>query len=337
MRAQKVFSAVDSHTEGMPTRVITSGPGVLPGATMFDRMRYLASERDDLRTLLMYEPRGHAAMSGAILQPPARPDADVGVVFIEVSGCLPMCGHGTIGTATVLVETGMVAVTEPVTLIRLDTPAGLVEASVAVSGGRATSVTIRNVPSYLHLRDARVSVPGAGELTLDVAFGGNFYAILPATAAGLQVRPEFHDQIVAAGLQIMAAANEQLEFAHPDNPEISDCRHVVFTAPAEGDLPARAAVAIHPGWVDRSPCGTGTSARMAQLAARGELAVGQDFVHGSLIGTTFTGRLVGTTTVGGFPAVVPTVQGRAWLTGMGHYLLDPDDPFPGGFLIGPRP
>ena len=337
MRARRIFSAVDSHTEGMPTRVITSGPGVLPGATMFDRMRYLVSERDDLRTLLMYEPRGHAAMSGAILQPPARPDADVGVVFIEVSGCLPMCGHGTIGTATVLVETGMVAVKEPVTLIRLDTPAGLVEASVAVSDGRATSVTIRNVPSYLHLRDAAVTVPGTGELTLDVAFGGNFYAILPAGAAGLAVRPELHDRIVATGLAIMDAVNEQLTFAHPENPEISECRHVVFTEPAEGDRPARAAVAIHPGWVDRSPCGTGTSARMAQLAARGELAIGEDFVHGSLIGTTFTGRLVERATVGGFPAVVPTVRGRAWLTGIGHYLLDPEDPFPAGFLIGRRP
>jgi proline racemase len=336
MRAQKVFSAVDSHTEGMPTRVITSGPGVLPGATMFERMRYLVSERDDLRTLLMYEPRGHAAMSGAILQPPARPDADVGVVFIEVSGCLPMCGHGTIGTATVLVETGMVEIKEPVTLIRLDTPAGLVEASVAVSDGRATSVTIRNVPSYLHLRDAEVFVPGLGELTLDVAFGGNFYAILPAASAGLAVRPGLHDRIVASGLAIMDAVNEQLSFAHPDNPEISECRHVVFTAPAEGELPARAAVAIHPGWVDRSPCGTGTSARMAQLAARGELAIGEDFVHGSLIGTTFTGRLVDTTVVGDFPAVVPTVRGRAWLTAIGHYLLDPDDPFPAGFLIGPQ-
>ncbi len=337
MQARRIFSAVDSHTEGMPTRVITSGPGVLPGTTMFDRMRYLVSERDDLRTLLMYEPRGHAAMSGAILQPPARPDADVGVVFIEVSGCLPMCGHGTIGTATVLVETGMVAVREPVTLIRLDTPAGLVEASVAVSDGRATSVTIRNVPSYLHLRDAAVTVPGAGELTLDVAFGGNFCAILPAGAAGLAVRPELHDRIVATGLAIMDTVNEQLTFAHPENPEISECRHVVFTEPAEGDRPARAAVAIHPGWVDRSPCGTGTSARMAQLAARGELAIGEDFVHGSLIGTTFTGRLVERATVGGFPAVVPTIRGRAWLTGIGHYLLDPEDPFPAGFLIGRRP
>src|SRR5438552_1911498 len=205
MRAQKVFGAVDSHTEGMPTRVITSGVGVLPGATMFDRMRYLVTERDDLRTLLMCEPRGHAAMSGAILQPPTRQDADVGVVFIEVSGCLPMCGHGTMGTATVLVETGMVELKEPVTLIRLDTPAGLVEASVEVADGRAASVTIRNVASYLHLRDAVVRVPGLGELTLDLAFGGNFYAILPAASVGLEVRPDRHDEIIDTGLRIMDA------------------------------------------------------------------------------------------------------------------------------------
>jgi proline racemase len=334
MRAQKVFGAVDSHTEGMPTRVVTSGVGVLPGATMFDRMRYLVTERDDLRTLLVYEPRGHASMSGAILQPPTRPDADVGVVFIEVSGCLPMCGHGTIGTATVLVETGMVEIKEPVTLIRLDTPAGLVEASVEVVDGRAASVTIRNVPSYLHLRDAEIQVPGFGRLTVDLAFGGNFYAILPAASAGLQVQPDLHDEIIRAGLQIMATVNEQLEFAHPENPEISTCRHVIFTAPGDGQMDARAAVAIHPGWVDRSPCGTGTSARMAQLSARGELGLHQDFVHGSLIGTSFTGRLVDTATVGGFDAVVPTVRGRAWVTAMGNYLLDPDDPFPAGFLIG---
>jgi len=334
MRAQRVFAAVDSHTEGMPTRVITSGVGVLPGATMFDRMTYLSTKRDDLRTLLMHEPRGHAAMSGAILQPPARQDADVGVVFIEVSGCLPMCGHGTIGTATVLVETGMVEVSEPVTLIRLDTPAGLVEASVRVTGGRARSVTIRNVPSYLHLRDASVRVAGLGDVLTDLAFGGNFYALLPAGSAGLEVRPELHDRIVATGLRVMDAVNEQLEFAHPENPGISECRHVVFTEPASGTLPARAAVAIHPGWVDRSPCGTGTSARMAQLAARGELGLDEDFVHGSLIGRSFTGRLVGRATVGGFPAVIPTVRGSAWLTGMGHYLLDPEDPFPAGFLPG---
>ncbi len=337
MQARRVFAAVDSHTEGMPTRVITSGAGTLPGATMFERMRHLVTERDDLRTLLMYEPRGHAAMSGAILQPPARPDADVGVVFIEVSGCLPMCGHGTIGTATVLVETGLVEVREPVTQIRLDTPAGLVEASVQVIEGRARSVTIRNVASYLHLRDAAVHVPGLGDLLVDVAFGGNFYALLPAASAGLEVRPALHDRLVTTGLAIMDAVSEQLEFAHPENPEISECRHVVFTEPADGARPARAAVAIHPGWVDRSPCGTGTSARMAQLAARGELGLHEDFVHGSIIGSTFTGRLVDTATVGGFPAVIPTVRGRAWVTGLAHYLLDPDDPFPAGFLMGRSP
>jgi proline racemase len=335
MRARRVFGAVDSHTEGMPTRVITSGVGVLPGATMFERMSHLAGSRDDLRTLLMCEPRGHGAMSGAILQPPIRPDADVGVVFIEVSGCLPMCGHGTIGTATVLVETGMVEVTEPVTLIRLDTPAGLVEASVRVRDGRAEEVTIRNVPSYLHLRDAAVHVPGLGDVLVDVAFGGNFYALLPTRSVRLEVTPALAGRLVATGLAVMDAVNSQLEFTHPENPGIRGCRHVVFTEPpGPGGQPARAAVAIHPGWLDRSPCGTGTSARMAALAARGELGLDEDFVHGSLIGRSFTGRLVGRTSVGGFAAVIPTVRGSAWLTGIGHYLLDPDDPFPAGFRVG---
>lgn len=333
MRSAKVFAAVDSHTEGMPTRVITGGVGVLPGRTMADRRRYLMQERDDLRTLLMYEPRGHSAMSGAILQPPCREDADTGVVFIEVSGCLPMCGHGTIGVATVLVETGMVDVKEPVTEIRLDTPAGLVVANVEVSDGAAAAVTIRNVPAFLQLRDARVTAGGLGELTLDLAWGGNYYAILPAADAGAEVRPERHDDLIARGLAVMAAVNEQLSFAHPDQPEIKECHHVIFTAPGGGEVSARAATVIHPGWIDRSPCGTGTSARMAQLHARGALGLEEDFVHASLIGSRFTGRLTGTTQVGEFPAVVPTVRGRAWVTGMATYLLDPEDPFPAGFLV----
>jgi proline racemase len=337
MRAGRVLSAVDSHTEGMPTRVITGGVGVLPGQTMFERMRHLVAERDDLRTLLMYEPRGHAAMSGSILQPPIHPDADVGVVFIEVSGCLPMCGHGTIGTATVLVETGMVEPVEPVTTIRLDTPAGLVTAEVEVDEGKARAVTIRNVPSYLHLRDAEVEVPGLGPVRLDLAWGGNFYAIVEAASLDLEVRPERHDELVAAGLRIMDAVNKQLSFAHPLQP-IDHCSHVILATPsggaAGGGLAARAAVVIHPGWVDRSPCGTGTSARMAQLAARGLLGIGEPFTHASLIGTTFIGRLVERATVGPYEAVVPTVRGRAWVTGLAQYVLDPDDPFPAGFLIG---
>lgn len=247
MRSRLVIGAVDSHTEGMPTRVVTSGVGEFPGATMAARRLYVMNEREDLRTLLMHEPRGHSAMSGAILQQSTRPDADVGVVFIEVSGCLPMCGHGTIGTATVLVETGMVPVKEPVTVIRLDTPAGLVEASVEVEGGRAKGVIIRNVPSYLHLRDATVQVPGLGEVVLDLAWGGNFYALLPAAAVGLAVRPSLHDELVRTGLAVMAAVNEQLEFAHPEQPSIDTCHHVVLTEPGDETVSGRAAVAIHPG------------------------------------------------------------------------------------------
>lgn len=333
MRAKATFTAVDSHTEGMPTRVITSGVGTIPGATMAERRTYVMTKRDDLRTLLMYEPRGHSAMSGAILQPPTRPDADMGVVFIEVSGCLPMCGHGTIGVATVLVETGMVAVEEPVTTIRLDTPAGLVQTRVFVQDGHATAVELRNVPSFLALRDAVVDVPGLGPLRMDIAWGGNFYAILPAESAGVELVPAQHDHIVHTGLTIMRAATEQLSFRHPVDPSMDECRHVIFTAAGSEPYSARGAVAIHPGWIDRSPCGTGTSARMAALHARGELPLNQPFVHSSLIGSRFEGRLVEETTLGGLPAVVPLVRGRAWLTGLATYLLDPDDPFPAGFLM----
>ena len=333
MRAARVLHAVDSHTEGMPTRVVTGGVGVIPGATMLERKLHFERELDDLRLLLMREPRGHSAMSGAILQPPTRPDADWGVLFIEVSGLLPMCGHGTIGVATVLVETGMVEVTEPETLIRLDVPAGLVEARVRVENGRAQSVTIRNVPSFLHARDQVVDVPGYGRLTYDMAFGGNFYAITPAADAGLVVDPARNAELIEAGLAVMAAINAADRPAHPGDARISGCRHVVFHEPGRDGADAVAATSIHPGWLDRSPCGTGTSARMAQLWARGELALDTDFVNQSVIGTRFTGRLVEQTSVAGVPAVIPTITGRAWITAMGQYLLDADDPFPAGFSL----
>ncbi len=334
MRSSLVVTAVDSHTEGMPTRVVTGGFGELPGETMADRRLYVMQERDSIRRFLMHEPRGHSAMSGAILQRPTRPDADVGVVFIEVTGCLPMCGHGTIGTATVLVETGMIEVKEPVTVIRFDTPAGLVNASVEVRDGHAVSVTIRNVPAYLHLQGSTVDVAGMGPLVVDLAWGGNFYAIVPASSVGLRVEPGAHDQLVRAGLAIMEAVNDQLEFSHPEHATVDYCRHVLLTEPGDGEVSGRAATAIHPGWLDRSPCGTGTSARMAQLFARRELALEQDYVHASVIGSRFVGRLLDTTHVGGFDAVVPSFRGRAWITGLASYLLDPDDPYPAGFLLG---
>ncbi len=334
MRSRMVVHAVDTHTEGMPTRVITGGVGVLPGATMLKRRQLFIRDRDDLRTLLMYEPRGHAAMSGAILQPPCRPDADYGVLFIEVSGCLPMCGHGTIGAATALVETGAVPVVEPVTTIRLDTPAGLVVASVSVVDGRAREVTIRNVDSFLLTSDVAVDAGGElGEVRFDMAYGGNFYAIAPASALGLPVEPAAVPELIRRGLVLMDAINKQAPPRHPTHPDIDDCRHVLLTAPGRDGADARSAVVIRPGWVDRSPCGTGTSARMAQLHARGELGLDRPFVHESVLGTRFTGRLVGASSVGGLPAVVPTITGRAWVTGIAQYLLDPDDPFPAGFLL----
>jgi proline racemase len=333
MRAARYFAAVDSHTEGMPTRVVTGGIGPVPGETMLERKLHFEQHMDDLRLLLMREPRGHGAMSGAILQPPTRDDADWGVLFIEVSGLLPMCGHGTIGVATVLVETGMVEVTEPETVIRLDVPAGLVEARVAVENGRATAVTIRNVPSFLHTRDQVVDVPGIGPVSYDMAFGGNFYAITPAADADLVVDPSRNAELIEKGLAVMAAINASDRPVHPGDARINGCHHVVFHEPGRDGADAVAATSIHPGWLDRSPCGTGTSARMAQLWARGELALETPFVNQSVIGTRFTGRLVGETDVAGVPAVVPEITGRAWVTGMGQYLLDASDPFPAGFAL----
>ena len=333
MRAARYLAAVDSHTEGMPTRVITGGVGPIPGASMLERKLHFEAELDDLRLLLMREPRGHAAMSGAILQPPTRADADWGVLFIEVSGCLPMCGHGAIGVATVLVETGMVALSEPETLVRLDTPAGLVEARVAVEGGRARSVTLRNVPSFLHASDASVEVPGLGSVRYDMAFGGNFYALLPAADVGLEVDAARARELIDRGLQIGAAIEAADPPVHPDDVRIAGCKHVIFHQPGRDGADTRAATSIHPGWLDRSPCGTGTSARLAQLHARGELGVGDSFVNESVIGTRFTGRIAEETTVGGRPAIVPEITGRAWITAMGQYLLDAEDPFPAGFSL----
>jgi proline racemase len=329
----RAFAAVDSHTEGMPTRVVTAGVEPIPGATMLERKLHFERHMDDLRLLLMREPRGHAAMSGAILQPPLNPDADWGVVFIEVSGCLPMCGHGTMGVATVLVETGLVSVSEPETLVRLDTPAGLVEARVEVAGGRARSVAIRNVASFLLGRDRTIEV-GGRTLTYDMAFGGNFYAILPAADAGLAVEPVRAGDLIERGLELMQAINARERPVHPGDERIAGCKHVIFTAPGEdGPRSQRSATSIHPGWLDRSPCGTGTSAKLAALHARGELGVGEEFVNRSVIGTRFTGRVVEETEVGGLPAVVPEIRGRAWITGRGEYVLDPDDPFPAGFSL----
>ncbi|SOD66850.1 proline racemase [Streptomyces zhaozhouensis] len=325
--------AVDSHTEGMPTRVVTGGVGVFPGATMAERRAWFVEHGDELRQFLVNEPRGHSAMSGAVLQPPTRPDADMGVLFIEVSGVLPMCGHGTIGVATVLVETGLVPVTEPVTTVRLDTPAGLVVAEVEVADGAALSVTLRNVPSFAVALDRVVAVPGLGDVPYDLAFGGNFYAVVRLEDLAIPFERAAGGRMLEAALAVMGAINDEAPPTHPERPDIVGCHHVYLEAPGSTARHSRHAMAIHPGWFDRSPCGTGTSARMAQLHARGLLPLDTDFVNESFIGTRFTGRLVESTEVAGRPAVVPTINGRAWITGTAQYLLDPRDPFPRGFVL----
>lgn len=329
----RVIHTVESHTEGMPTRVVVGGVAPIPGNSMFERRAYFLEHMDDLRTLLMYEPRGHSAMSGAILQPSTRPDADWGVLYIEVSGCLPMCGHGTIGVATVLVETGMVEVVEPITTVRLDTPAGLVTVDVQVAHGKAENVTITNVASFTLGLDQKINVPGFGEVTYDMAYGGNFYAIIDADQVGIEFKRENGQRFLDAGLAISDAINAQNPPVHPENPEIKLCHHVDFISPGSNALHWKNAMAIHPGWFDRSPCGTGTSARMAQMVTRGLMKDSDTLINESWIGSQFQGRIAGRTKVGTFDAIIPTFTGRAWVMGTAQWRLDPQDPFPAGFLV----
>ena len=317
----------------MPTRVVVDGFGEIPGASMFEKRAHFMANSDGFRQWLMYEPRGHSAMSGAILQKSTRADADWGVVYIEVSGCLPMCGHGTIGVATVLVEKGLVKVTEPVTTIRLDTPAGLVVVDVAVRNGRALNVTLTNVPSFLYARDQEVEVAGFGKLQYDIAYGGNFYAIVPIDRVGIEFRRENGNKFLDLGLRISDAINEQNRPVHPENPAIAVCHHIDFIAPSDSPLHWKNAMAIHPGWFDRSPCGTGTSARLAQLFALGEMSLDDVLINESWIGSIFQGRIKERTRVGNIDAIVPTITGRAWIMGEATWTLDATDPFPEGFLV----
>ena len=333
MTTLRSVKTVESHTEGMPTRVVLDGIGEIPGKTAFEKRAYFMEHMDYLRQWLMFEPRGHGAMSGAIIQPSTRPDADVGVVYIEVSGCLPMCGHGTIGLATVLVEKNLVTVVEPTTTIRLDTPAGLVTVDVLVKDGRALNVTITNVPSFLYQRDQVVDVPGIGKLQYDMAYGGNFYAIVPIERVGIAFERRNGAKFLEAGQAISDAINEQNRPVHPENPEIAICHHIDFITPGNNPLHWKNAMAIYPGWFDRSPCGTGTSARLAQMVARGEFKDSDVLINESWIGSHFEGRVKEHTSVAGFDAIIPTITGRAWVMGEATWILDSTDPFPNGFLV----
>jgi proline racemase len=335
MRLKRLFTAVDAHTMGNPARIIIGGIPHIPGRTMFEKKRHVEEQWDDIRQLLMYEPRGHSAMSGVILTQPTVPGADVGLVFIEVDGCLPMCGHATMAVCAVLLETGMVPVKEPVTDLVLDTPAGIVRARAEVGEHGVTGVTLQNVPAFLILRDVAIDVPGLGRIVADISYGGNFYAILPAAAVGVPLERQHANLLARIGREIRDALNAKVEVVHPENPLNKGVALVMFTGPpARPEATQKNTVVFGAAGVDRSPCGTGTSARMAQLHARGSLGLHQAFVHEGILGTLFHGRLVGEARVGDYPAVIPTVRGRASIGGFNTFVLDPVDPFPRGFLLG---
>jgi 4-hydroxyproline epimerase len=332
--SRKTFFCVDAHTAGNPVRVVTGGGPDLKGETMNARREHFVADYDWIRTGLMFEPRGHDVMSGSILYPALREDVDGSILFIETSGCLPMCGHGTIGTVTVMVEEGLVTPRTPGRL-RLEVPAGIIDCAYEQdAAGHVTSVKITNVPSFLYARDLEIDLPGVGPLKFDVAYGGNFYAIFDP-------QPGFADmaQFTAFEIQQLSPVarrliNEKYSFQHPQFPTIKGLRHVMWTGtPRHPEADGRNAVFYGEKAIDRSPCGTGTSARLAQKFGKGELAVGQSFVHESIIGSLFHGRVEAEVQVGPYRGMVPSIAGQAWITGYNTIFLDDRDPFVKGFTV----
>jgi proline racemase len=333
--AKKIFTTVDSHTGGNPTRTVTSGLPKLTGRTMSEKMLQMKNEYDWIRKFLMNEPRGHGVMSGALLTEPCHPDADVGVIFIETGGYLPMCGHDTIGVCTAMIETGLIEVVEPITAITLDTPAGLVKTEILVENGKAKHVTFRNVESFLY-DSIKVEVDGIGEVACDIAYGGNFYGILDARQLGLELVPENAGKIVDMAISIRKKINRDHEIVHPVFPFIKGLTHIEFyTDPTHPDADLKNTVVVPPGGIDRSPCGTGTSAKLAVLYSQGKLAAGEEFIHESIVGSLFKARILETTEVKGYPAVIPEISGSAWLMGFHTFLYNEEDELNEGFLLIP--
>jgi 4-hydroxyproline epimerase len=330
---RKTFFCIDAHTCGNPVRLVAGGGPVLDGKTMGEKRQHFLAEYDWIRQGLMFEPRGHDMMSGSILYPPADPANDIGVLFIETSGCLPMCGHGTIGTVTIALEEGLISPKIPGHL-RLETPAGLVSVTYTMEGKKVKAVKLTNVASYLEAEGLAVECPELGELQVDVAYGGNFYAIVDPQPhfAGLQ---EYSvDQLIAWSRVMRRRLNEQYSFLHPDNPSIQGLSHILWAGkPLHSSSTARNAVFYGDKAIDRSPCGTGTSARMAQWYSKGWLKPGQSFIHESIIGSVFKGNIEEVTTLAGKPAIRPGIEGWAMVTGYNTIFLDEEDPYVKGFQV----
>jgi proline racemase len=335
MQSGRVIHVVSAHAEGEVGDVIVGGVAPPPGATLWDQSRWIAAD-GWLRDFLLNEPRGGVFRHVNLLVPPKNPAADAGFIIMEPADTPPMSGSNSMCVAAVLVGTGIVAAAEPETLLRLEVPAGLVEARVAVRAGRVERVTITNVPSFADRLGAPLEVPGIGTLTVDTAYGGDSFVIVDAGALGFRLTPDEARDIAEAGTRITAAANEQIGFRHPTMPgweHISFCQVAAPVEERSGILAGRNAVAIRPGKIDRSPTGTGCSARMAVLAAQGRLKAGGRFTGISLIGSEFHCTIAAETTVAGRPAIVPTISGRAWITGFHQHLLDAADPWPRGYRL----
>jgi proline racemase len=333
MRLAKVIHCVDAHAEGEPSRVVVGGVLDVPGETMLEKLRHLEREGDALRRLLLFEPRGSAPLSADLVLPSAHPEADAGFIIMESCSYEGMSGTNTINTATVLLETGVLPVAEPVTTITLEAPAGLVRVSADCAGGRCERVTFENVPSFATHLDAPVQVEGLGELRIDVAYGGAFCAFVDAGALDYAIVPEEARELAELGERIRPAVIDQLEIAHPLEPALGVLSFVVFTAPPRDGGHTRNATVVAPGRLDRSATGTATSARLALLAARNEIEDEAELVNESVISTRFVGRIVGRTSVGEHEAIVPAISGRAWITGFHQLVVDPADPFPEGFQL----
>ncbi|WP_410014791.1 proline racemase family protein [Sodalis sp. C49] len=334
MHSRSHYSVVDMHAAGAQARVVIGGVPQAKGNTMNEKRLYLAAHYDHVRKLLMYEPRGGSQMSGSLIMAPCDPRADVGIVFIESGGWLTMCGAGTIGAATALIETGMFKAAGARAQIVFDTPAGLVTAHIALKDGAVQGVSLSNVPSYLAVKDHQIDVPGQGRVDVDIAYGGNFYVIVPADRFDLALVPACAERLVLIGRQVRESTNATLAVRHPLETGATPIPNVIFTGPGSHPGTHRNLVLFGEAGVDRSPGGTGTSARMAQLYARGALALDETFVHESIIGSRFTGKLTGVHIVAGKEMVLPLITGRAFVIGLRNFFVDPEDPFQEGFGVG---
>jgi len=340
MKIARLVTTVDAHTAGESVRVITGGIPHVQGETIVEKMEYCKNELDQLRTALMYEPRGYSAMFGCILTAPTKKNADLGILFMGAPGYLDICGHALIGATTVVIETGIIKPTEPTTIVKWDTSAGLVTTVASVQHERVQSVTFKGVPSFLYKSNIPIKIHGLGVVFMDISFGGVFTAIVSAKDLGIKVAPEYSNQILDIGERVLNAVNERAEIKHPDKPHIKTVDQVMITDdPVNRSAKYRNAVVCCHGpsksrkAIDRSPCGTGTCARMAQLFFNGELELNQEFVHESIIGTLFRGKLVEETLVGNYRAAIPEVTGSSFVTGIHQFILDRDDPLKYGFLL----